>query len=646
MKDIEQLPRFCSRCGASTPSYIRNEICPACSLRQISAVELMKREMACVAQSDLHADGMWALPAVWGKHREIAPSCDELRVWFPKLDILEMIGTGGMGAVYRARQPRLDRFVALKVLVCPSEKLSDFSLRFEREARVLARLNHPHIVSVHDFGEIDRTGAGLEPLYYILMEFVDGSDLNRLIGSAGVSQDKILRLVGQICEALQYAHDQGVTHRDIKPSNLLVDRRGNLKIADFGLAKLLRGDETLAMDLTLTGALMGTPRYMAPELWEASATVDHRADLYSLGVVLQDLLAKNSELGDSSSSLPIRSDGRRLGSVILKAVEREPTRRFQSATELREAVFHVVGSRRRFPTKVKILGAVALIGMILFAAFGSRFWQERVGGAARKVGGDLPISRLANSLPIPTAPVEPTFENSLGMKFVPVPDTDILLCIHETRKGDYARFAAEHPEIEDDWKNPTELGLPVSDHDDHPVVSVSWNDAKAFCAWLSERENRTYRLPTDREWSVAAGIADLEAIENTPEELHNQQIERYPWGNTFPIPKGAGNFGDNSLKEKLPLRSVVNDYLDGYPATAPVMSFGADRLGLYDLGGNAREWCEDWFNSDPEMGKVMRGSSWSTYHGPAFFLSHRGYRGPQYGHPTTGFRCVLEKLLP
>ncbi len=230
------------------------------------------------------------------------------------------------------------------------------------------------------------------------------------------------------------------------------------------------------------------------------------------------------------------------------------------------------------------------------------------------------------------------FINSLGMKFVPIPETEILLCIHETRKGDFAKFAAENPGGPDNWKNPTEQGVPVSEGDDHPVVSVSWDEAKAFCVWLSQKENRTYRLPTDREWSVAAGIGREEAEGLTPEEL-NGKLTLYPWGNEWPPPKDSGNYPDTANKEKFPSNgSTIEDYTDGFATTAPVMSFKADRLGLFDLSGNVAELTEDWWNAE-QKNKVTRGGHWA--HSFYVGLTRRGNPAPNFGHPTNGFRCAL-----
>jgi serine/threonine protein kinase len=189
----------------------------------------------------------------------------------PQFEIIELLGRGGMGVVYKARQRNLDRIVALKILP-PADALSpDFVARFTREARALAKLNHPNIVNVHDFGE---TGG----LYYIVMEYVEGANLRELFEARKLTATEALAIVPKICDALEYAHEEGLVHRDIKPENLLIDKKGRVKIADFGLAKLLRR-EPLDLTLTLSGMALGTLRYMAPEQMDKPETVDHRADL-------------------------------------------------------------------------------------------------------------------------------------------------------------------------------------------------------------------------------------------------------------------------------------------------------------------------------------------------------------------------------
>ncbi|GIW97265.1 MAG: hypothetical protein KatS3mg111_0598 [Pirellulaceae bacterium] len=189
------------------------------------------------------------------------PTADELAPLFPTLEIIELLGAGGMGAVYKARQVGLDRLVALKIL--PDEFAHDmqFALRFTREARALARLNHPHIVSLYEFGQ-----AG--DVYFFLMEYVDGPTLRDVMRAGKLTPQQALQIIPQLCDALQYAHDTDIVHRDIKPENILLSSTGAVKIADFGLSRILKSDASGA-SLTQTHQVMGTPRYMAPEQFES-----------------------------------------------------------------------------------------------------------------------------------------------------------------------------------------------------------------------------------------------------------------------------------------------------------------------------------------------------------------------------------------
>jgi tRNA A-37 threonylcarbamoyl transferase component Bud32 len=255
------------------------------------------------------------------------PAIADLAPHFPQLEILAYLGRGGMGVVYKARQPRLDRLVALKLLVKREEADPAFAERFTREARALAHLSHPNIVAVHDFGET----AGF---YYLVMEFVDGVNLRQLLQARQVSPAEALAIVPKICEALQYAHDQGIVHRDIKPENILVDKRGRVKIADFGLAKLL-GVYPQPGRLTEANQVMGTPHYMAPEQTEHPQAVDHRADIYSLGVVFYEMLTGELPLGRfAPPSEKVQVDVR-LDEVVLRTLAKEPERRYQHASQVK-----------------------------------------------------------------------------------------------------------------------------------------------------------------------------------------------------------------------------------------------------------------------------------------------------------------------
>jgi hypothetical protein len=217
--------------------------------------------------------------------------------------------------------------VALKILAPDRVRDPAFAERFGREARTLARLAHPHIVGIHDLGERDG-------LYYFVMEHVDGASLREIMQAGRLSPRDALAVVPQICEALQFAHDAGVVHRDIKPENILLDRSGQVKIADFGLAKLLEPERAEDVSLTASGHVMGTPAYMAPEQIERPVDVDHRADIYAVGVVFYEMLTGELPLGRfDPPSAKVRLDVR-LDQVVLRALEKEPTRRYQLASDV------------------------------------------------------------------------------------------------------------------------------------------------------------------------------------------------------------------------------------------------------------------------------------------------------------------------
>src|SRR5205823_4201986 len=257
-----------------------------------------------------------------------------------------------------------DRIVALKILPPGIGRDSAFADRFTREARALARLNHSNVVTLYEFGRVNG-------LFYFLMEFVDGVNLRQLLANGRLSPREALAIVPQICDALQYAHDQGIVHRDIKPENILLDRKGRVKVADFGLAKLIamgaessRSAQNIEASASLTeaGKVMGTPQYMAPEQKERPAEVDHRADIYSLGVVFYQMLTgelpgKRFE-APSSRLRGIQLDVR-LDEVVLRALEKDPERRYQQASQLRTQVEGIAetppGVTAKLPALVPIL---------------------------------------------------------------------------------------------------------------------------------------------------------------------------------------------------------------------------------------------------------------------------------------------------
>jgi predicted Ser/Thr protein kinase/uncharacterized membrane protein (DUF485 family) len=391
----KKMPNKCPQCGATLPTGALEGLCPACLLKQGPETEPQSVPFQ-------------------------PPGVEEVARLFPQLEILAFIGKGGMGAVYQARQPALARMVALKILPPQAACGPDFADRFSREARALARLNHPNIVAVHEFGQ-----AGGSPFF--IMEFVDGLTLRQLEQAGRLSPPEALRIVPQICEALQFAHDEGIVHRDIKPENILIDKKGRVKIADFGIAKIIGGGEAGGAT-TETRQAVGTPHYMAPEQVEKPHAVDHRADIFSLGVVFYEMLTGQLPLGKfAPPSRKVEIDAR-LDEVVLRALEREPELRYQQAADVKTRLDTITSTppgtapslavstanRRVFAWLslafliVGLLGFPLLIalnandyatmtfsglGLVLALIFGLVSWRERLGRVITIViGGILALS--------------------------------------------------------------------------------------------------------------------------------------------------------------------------------------------------------------------------------------------------------------
>ncbi|MCZ6508453.1 MAG: serine/threonine-protein kinase [Acidobacteria bacterium] len=279
------------------------------------------------------------------------PRPEQLAETFPQLEIIELLGQGGMGYVYKARQRGLDRMVALKLLAPDISKDGNFAERFAREARALAKLNHPGIVTIHDSGQIGGH-------YYFVMEFVDGLNLRELLfrSEGRLEPGKALHIVGSLCDALDYAHDEGVVHRDIKPENILLDAKGRVKIADFGLAKLLggNGDKDSRLTLSSPQQILGTPHYMAPEQTEKPLSVDHRADIYAVGVVFYEMLTGELPLGRFPLPSEMGRGDAALDNIILRALDKNPDRRYQRASEIKTAVQSALAGLGEVPSAITI----------------------------------------------------------------------------------------------------------------------------------------------------------------------------------------------------------------------------------------------------------------------------------------------------
>jgi tRNA A-37 threonylcarbamoyl transferase component Bud32 len=314
--------RLCRRCHTPLPAETPGAACPECG------------------------SSLDAAPYADGTDEPLSPPTPaDLAPLFPGLEIMEVAGHGGMGTIYKARQPQLDRVVALKILSPELGRDPAFAQHFSREAQALAKLNHSSIVRIFDFG----LAGGF---YYFLMEYVDGVTLRTLIDQKRLQVEEAQRIVIEICHALQYAHDEGIVHRDIKPSNIMLDKKGRVKIADFGLARLM---EKNTKDSSVGGPstmFMGTPQYMAPEQADHPWKVDRRADLYALGVVLYEMLTGELPLGKFEPPSHKAGVDPRLDDIVMQALEKAPRRRYQDANAFRTALETATGFFHNLPGDV------------------------------------------------------------------------------------------------------------------------------------------------------------------------------------------------------------------------------------------------------------------------------------------------------
>ncbi|MDF1740358.1 MAG: SUMF1/EgtB/PvdO family nonheme iron enzyme [Verrucomicrobiales bacterium] len=650
----------------------------------------------------------------------------------PQYEITGFLGRGGMGAVYRGRQRRLDRNVAIKVLPETLTKGGEdelkFAERFELEARAMAKFNHPSIVSVFDFGETS------EGQLYFVMEFVEGMDIYQYLQKNGgqLPQDYALSITAHVLDALEYAHSRGIVHRDIKPANILLNLEGQVKIADFGLAKVIRDEGDADQPaLTMSNVALGTPDFVAPEALDGSAVPDHRADLYAVGVMLYQLLT--GKLPRGSFKMPgelIPSLDPRLDDLIQTSLQSDPDERYNSANTMRLALDPIVTSpmsrmkvieseqktqspaqkpapRRESKAttstgnagKISMALTVLAIGIVTYIYF-AFFKTESTAaptelqtsvvetGLSPQEPASMPLEpqpdRETNNPPasppetggepekpaIPTPPesapgdfslasavdatVEAPFENSLGMKFSPVPieggpsdGKHILFSIWETRVRDYQNFIDANPST--NWRTPD-----FEQGDNHPAVFVPFENAVEFCKWLTETEinngaiaeNQAYRLPTDHEWSCAIGISQLEDPMATPESKDRALNRLWPWGETWPPPNNTCNlYGSENKDSRMTFagkpKPFVTNYSDGFPRTAPAGSFPGGDYGLFEMSGNVAEWTTDW-DSPARKRRVARSSSWTNTPGGFFLSSARALLLPSANSDTIGFRVILD----
>ena len=565
--------------------------------------------------------------------------------------IESILGSGGFGVTYLARDTSLGRQVVIKEnlpaqfcfrdthsqTVMPRHTTGEdaenfrWSLEnFSKEAAMLASLDHPGIVKVL------RSFQGFGTAYFV-MPFVEGMTLDelmrlRLRDGQSFTEEELRGLLDRMLSALGYLHERGIYHRDIKPGNILITNEGRPVLIDFGSARQRLSERSMTV--------VESAGYTPFEQLQSRGNVGPWSDLYALGGTLVKALtgeappkAMDRMRKDPYQPLAERVELRSQFTWeflhgIDKSLAVDEENRWQSAAEWLAAVVAtpVAGAPAPVPEIPKRVAVQ--VPRIAQPA------MQKPGGKGMLIA-TLVVLLLAGGAAgwwLVSATKEKPFVNSLGMKFVAVPITGgptngkrVLFGVWDVRVKDYRVFAEE---TKREWVKPS-----FAQNEEHPVVMVSWEDAKAFCAWLSKKEGREYRLPSDHEWSCAVGIGERENATASPRDKRWKIDHVFPWGTQWPPPKGVGNYGS--------IIGYDDGYDDGYASTSPVGSFSANQYGLYDMSGNVWQWCEDFWESGSNRDRVLRGGSWLDV-GLFYLRSYSRYGDrPTLRNDSYGFRCVL-----
>jgi serine/threonine protein kinase len=384
---------------------INADVCPQCGLALSHAVGtggLCPRCLIAMAVEHLSTVDHPAL----GRFGSVgaAPDIETLNSQLPTYEFCELLGRGGAGWVYRALQRSLHRPVAIKILHGGTSGITDAAQRFAREAQILARLKHPRIVTVHDYG-------ALPDSQYLVMEYVSGPTLRDLLRGGSLRGDAV-RIADQICEAVEYAHAMGVMHRDLKPENVLfesVDRLDTLKVADFGISRLI-GDTEPGFHQTQTGFVVGTPFYAAPEQMVSKQAVGTRADIYSIGVMLYEMLTDQLPRGRFPAPSQLANVPAGIDAVVLRCLESDPERRYADVASLRVALNQAASgsaSRRRLVALSVLTAAAAAFCVWALATYFGRDRADQPSPNNTQVATESKQPKSPSTTPLVTAEPQP-----------------------------------------------------------------------------------------------------------------------------------------------------------------------------------------------------------------------------------------------
>lgn len=597
-----------------------------------------------------------------------------------KFEIVKLLGVGGMGRVYQAQHIDLENMVAIKILSSALNNDRDAIERFKREAKAMGRIQHPNAVRVIDSG-VDSGNC------YLVMEFLEGESLReRLAKRRRLTVAETVRYAEQVFYVLEFMHRKQITHRDLKPDNIFLQNQEGqeiVKVLDFGIAKVQTAT-AVASNLTRDGMMIGTPRYMSPEQCQGIG-VDGRSDLYSMGVVLWEMLSGTVPFDDENpfvtalkhinNQLPSLASvapdlPAEIVAVITKSLEKQPENRYQTAKEFSQALLDAASLAPALNTPMLESGFVTSAEAEEAARIladkpkgsGTAAYGDRVpvgGGTGTAIApvpskpwlmyaaaGVVGIGLLAGGLkfagllpgggpgpkvdPTVTTPPDgpkapkalenfvliPAGEFTMGLDgatggFTPEADEmpahpvkvgSFYIGKYEVTNAEYKKFTDETKhQPPSNWKG----GMYEPGSEEFPVTNVSWDDARAYCEWLSKKEGVQFRLPTEAEWEYAARGTDKRI---------------FPWGNFW-----SDNVSNsNQFRENGSILPVT---------TPPNNSTDKSAFGAFAMGGNVCEWTDSNVTAYP-------GSKFSVNTETA---SRKVYRGGNYNSRKDQLRTTSRK---
>jgi len=542
------------------------------------------------------------------------------KILINKYKILSELGEGGMSNVYLAEHVMLKRKYAVKMLADHLLRTPGFKERFFKEGLAQAQLQHDNIVQVIDYIEEDGKT-------FLLMDYIEGECLDQLINRKGkLSESECIQIMSDILEALNFAHENGVIHRDIKPSNIIISNSGKAKLMDFGIA-IMMGDKRM----TATGTNIGTSWYMSPEHVIRPKEIDHRSDVYSMGIVLYEMLTgdvpfdgeTDYEIKDSHVRKEVippidinNSISLEMNHIVLKALAKNPDERFDGCMDFLDYIEEFRGERLEKSSINKILDRTDINKETKKTEI-----EKRPALKATEIESNSNYSKKYSK----------SFTNSLGMKFVLIPAGSFMMGSPENEKDRLYSEKQHHVTLTKDyyiqttaitqgqwksvmgskniWKALMGFGPPINLGDNRPV-ELTWYDVQRFIEKLNQKENTTiYRLPTEAEWEYAARAGTT---------------TRFFWGNEADSTRA--NYGHVIMG-----------------TTKAVMSYPPNAWGLYDMHGNVWEWCQDYYvvysgrseidPSGPRSGglRVLRGGDCYSDAGAC--------RSASRANSKPGFRC-------